>query len=124
MGAISNFGGDLWGYYIQGGNVMHAMAGQLDLRKMSGLGRRMPVTAFLMLIGCLALAGCAEQVVPKEPLRPVRTMQVFATGTERVRSFSGTARASRESSRRFTNACAWTRSPTMSCARSSRSTGA
>jgi biopolymer transport protein ExbB len=26
VGAISNFGGDLWGYYIQGGNVMHAIS--------------------------------------------------------------------------------------------------
>jgi RND family efflux transporter MFP subunit len=45
----------------------------------------------------LASWGCAEQAVPEQPLRPVRTIQVFATGAERVRSFSGTARAGQES---------------------------
>ncbi|WP_428389696.1 NADH-quinone oxidoreductase subunit L [Mucisphaera sp.] len=43
--------------FLTAGSVMHAMAGQLDLRKMSGLFRKLPVTAILMLIGCLALAG-------------------------------------------------------------------
>ncbi len=43
--------------FLTAGSVMHALAGQLDLRKMSGLFRKMPVTAVLMLIGCLALAG-------------------------------------------------------------------
>jgi NADH-quinone oxidoreductase subunit L len=36
---------------------MHALAGQLDIRTMSGLRKKMPVTAGLMLVGCLALAG-------------------------------------------------------------------
>src|SRR5262249_5498671 len=39
------------------GSVMHALAGQLDLRKMSGLRKKMPVTCWLMFAGCLALAG-------------------------------------------------------------------
>ncbi len=43
--------------FLTAGSVMHALAGQLDMRKMSGLFRKMPVTAILMLIGCLALAG-------------------------------------------------------------------
>ncbi len=43
--------------FLTAGSVMHALAGQLDLRKMSGLYRKMPITAVLMLIGCLALAG-------------------------------------------------------------------
>jgi len=43
--------------FLTAGSVMHAMAGQLDLRKMSGMFSKMPVTAVLMLIGCLALAG-------------------------------------------------------------------
>ncbi len=43
--------------FLTAGSVMHAMAGQLDLRKMSGLRHKMPVTAVLMLVGCLALAG-------------------------------------------------------------------
>ena len=43
--------------FLTAGSVMHAMAGQLDLRKMSGLRHKMPVTCWLMFIGCLALAG-------------------------------------------------------------------
>src|SRR5690349_21101807 len=44
--------------FLSSGVVMHAMAGVLDLRKMSGLKRQLPWTNWLMLIGCLALAGC------------------------------------------------------------------
>ncbi len=43
--------------FLTAGSVMHAMAGQLDLRKMSGLRKKMPVTAWLMFAGCLGLAG-------------------------------------------------------------------
>src|SRR5205085_11698986 len=43
--------------FLSSGVVMHAMAGELDMRKMSGLGRVLPKTRMLMLIGCLALAG-------------------------------------------------------------------
>jgi NADH-quinone oxidoreductase subunit L len=43
--------------FLSSGVVMHAMAGELDLRKMSGLKRVLPKTRWLMLIGCLALAG-------------------------------------------------------------------
>ncbi len=43
--------------FLTAGSVMHALAGQLDLRKMSGLMRPMPITGILMLVGCLALAG-------------------------------------------------------------------
>jgi NADH-quinone oxidoreductase subunit L len=43
--------------FLGSGVVMHAMAGELDLRKMSGLKRVLPKTRLLMLIGCLALAG-------------------------------------------------------------------
>jgi NADH-quinone oxidoreductase subunit L len=43
--------------FLSAGVVMHAMAGELDMRKMSGLKRVMPVTRWCMLIGCLALAG-------------------------------------------------------------------
>ena len=44
--------------FLSSGVVMHAMAGELDMRKMSGLKRTLPITNILMLIGCLALAGC------------------------------------------------------------------
>ena len=53
--------------------------------------------AWLVPVAALVVSGCAEQAVPEQHLRPVRTMQVYSTGTERIRSFSGTARAGRES---------------------------
>ena len=43
--------------FLTAGSVMHALAGQLDLRKMSGLRKKMPWTCGLMFVGCLALAG-------------------------------------------------------------------
>jgi NADH-quinone oxidoreductase subunit L len=43
--------------FLSSGVVMHAMLGHLDMRKMSGLKTVLPVTRWLMLIGCLALAG-------------------------------------------------------------------
>lgn len=43
--------------FLTAGTVMHALAGQLDLRKMSGLRTKMPITCWLMFAGCLALAG-------------------------------------------------------------------
>jgi NADH-quinone oxidoreductase subunit L len=43
--------------FLTAGSVMHALAGQLDLRKMSGMRKVMPVTCWLMFVGCLALAG-------------------------------------------------------------------
>jgi NADH:ubiquinone oxidoreductase subunit 5 (subunit L)/multisubunit Na+/H+ antiporter MnhA subunit len=36
---------------------MHAMLGELDMRRMSGLKRVLPRTRLLMLVGCAALAG-------------------------------------------------------------------
>jgi NADH-quinone oxidoreductase subunit L len=43
--------------FLSSGVVMHAMVGELDMRKMSGLKRYLPKTRILMLIGCLALSG-------------------------------------------------------------------
>jgi len=43
--------------FLTAGSVMHSLAGQLDLRHMSGLRRKMPITCWLMFAGCLALAG-------------------------------------------------------------------
>src|SRR6185437_688939 len=43
--------------FLSSGVVMHAMAGELDMRKMSGIRKQLPLTNILMLIGCLALAG-------------------------------------------------------------------
>jgi NADH-quinone oxidoreductase subunit L len=44
--------------FLSAGVVMHAMLGHLDLRKMSGLKHQLPKTRWVILIGCLALAGC------------------------------------------------------------------
>ncbi len=43
--------------FLAAGVVMHALAGELDMRKFSGLKRTLPWTRWTMLIGCLALAG-------------------------------------------------------------------
>jgi len=43
--------------FLSAGSVMHAMGGELDIRKMSGIKKVMPITRITMLIGCVALAG-------------------------------------------------------------------
>jgi NADH-quinone oxidoreductase subunit L len=43
--------------FLAAGSVIHAMSGEQDMRKMGGLGRFIPVTAALMWIGSLSLAG-------------------------------------------------------------------
>jgi RND family efflux transporter MFP subunit len=59
--------------------------------------QRRVAAAWIAAILVLAASGCAEEALPDPTLRPVRTVQVFSTGGERVRSFSGTARAGQES---------------------------
>lgn len=43
--------------FLCAGSVMHAMAGELDLQKMGGLRKYMPVTYGTMLIASLSIAG-------------------------------------------------------------------
>lgn len=43
--------------FLTAGSVMHALAGTLDIRTMGGMGKKMPVTKWLMFAGCVALAG-------------------------------------------------------------------
>jgi hypothetical protein len=43
--------------FLGAGSVMHALAGELDLRKMGGLREKMPTTYWTFLVGSLALAG-------------------------------------------------------------------
>ncbi|MGI8609963.1 MAG: NADH-quinone oxidoreductase subunit L [Candidatus Dormibacteria bacterium] len=43
--------------FLAAGNVIHAMGGEQDMRKMGGLSARLPTTRWLFLIGALALAG-------------------------------------------------------------------
>src|SRR5687767_15798845 len=43
--------------FLGSGSVIHAMAGEQDMRRMGGLKRYMPVTFMTMMIGTLAIAG-------------------------------------------------------------------
>ena len=43
--------------FLGAGSVMHAMGGVIDIRRLGGLRRRMPVTHWTFLVGCLAIAG-------------------------------------------------------------------
>ncbi len=44
--------------FLGAGSVMHALGGIIDLRQFSGLRYVLPRTYAVMLVGCLALAGC------------------------------------------------------------------
>ena len=54
--------------FLGAGSVMHAMSGELDMRKMGGLRKKIPVTYWTFLIACLAIAG-----VPVFPGSSART---------------------------------------------------
>ncbi|HCC69126.1 MAG TPA: NADH-quinone oxidoreductase subunit L [Nitrospiraceae bacterium] len=43
--------------FLGAGSVLHAMAGELDIQKMGGLKKRMPVTYWTFLIAALSMAG-------------------------------------------------------------------
>ncbi|MEJ2684083.1 MAG: NADH-quinone oxidoreductase subunit L [Candidatus Sulfobium sp.] len=43
--------------FLCAGSVMHAMAGELDMRKMGGLKKYMPVTYITMLLASLSISG-------------------------------------------------------------------
>ncbi len=43
--------------FLAAGSVMHAMGGVIDIRRFSGLRRRLPVTHWTFLFGALALVG-------------------------------------------------------------------
>jgi len=43
--------------FMGAGSVMHALAGELDMRKMGGVRKYMPATFATMLIGTLAISG-------------------------------------------------------------------
>ncbi len=43
--------------FLGSGNVIHAMGGEQDIRKMGGLSKKLKWTYFTFLIGCLAIAG-------------------------------------------------------------------
>ena len=43
--------------FLGAGSVIHALAGEQDMRKMGGLRSELPWTHLTMLVGCLAIAG-------------------------------------------------------------------
>jgi NADH-quinone oxidoreductase subunit L len=43
--------------FLGAGSVMHAMGGVIDIDRIGGLRRRLPITHWTFLIGCLALCG-------------------------------------------------------------------
>ena len=43
--------------FLCAGSVMHAAGGVIDIRRLGGLRRRLPVTYWTFLIGCLSIAG-------------------------------------------------------------------
>jgi NADH-quinone oxidoreductase subunit L len=43
--------------FLGSGSVIHAMAGEQDMRKMGGLREKMPTTYWTYLVSCLAIAG-------------------------------------------------------------------
>src|SRR5271157_970607 len=43
--------------FLGAGSVMHAMSGELDMRKMGGLRKKIPITFWTFLIACIAIAG-------------------------------------------------------------------
>ncbi|MBN1393539.1 MAG: NADH-quinone oxidoreductase subunit L [Pirellulales bacterium] len=45
--------------FLGAGSIMHAAGGVIDIRRLGGLRRRMPVTFWAYLIGCLSIAGVA-----------------------------------------------------------------
>lgn len=59
--------------------------------------RHLPVRPAVLVLGALLVPiACGETPETTEVLRPVRTQQVFAAGSGRARSFTGTARSSAE----------------------------
>ena len=43
--------------FLGAGSVMHAAGGVIDIRRLGGLRRRLPVTYWTFLVGCLSIAG-------------------------------------------------------------------
>jgi NADH-quinone oxidoreductase subunit L len=43
--------------FLAAGSVMHAMSGELDMRKMGGLRKKIPYTFWTFFVGCIAIAG-------------------------------------------------------------------
>jgi len=64
--------------FLASGNVIHALDGETDIRRMGGLKYRMPITSWCFIIGAIALAG----IVPASGFfsRDAILWQVFERG--------------------------------------------
>ena len=43
--------------FLGSGSVIHAMGGEQDIRNMGGLNKKLRITSFTFLVGCIAIAG-------------------------------------------------------------------
>ena len=66
--------------FLGAGSVMHAMGGVIDIRQFGGLRRKMPITHWTFLIGCLALSG----IVPFAGFWSKDAILAAVAGSERV----------------------------------------
>ena len=49
--------------FLGAGSVIHGMHDEQDMHKMGGLWKKMPWTAYTMLVGCLAISGAGGGAV-------------------------------------------------------------
>ncbi len=63
--------------------------------------RILAIVLILSVTGSAFITGCGEEKIEKEVIRPVRYQQVFLKGGNRLRIFSGTAKAGVESNLSF-----------------------
>ncbi len=73
--------------FLGAGSVMHAMSGELDMRKMGGLRKKIPVTYWTFVVGCVAIAG-----VPPSQASSARMRSSGRRSTRAVYRLSGPSR--------------------------------
>ena len=73
--------------FLGAGSVIHAMAGEQDMRKMGGLAKHMPTTYWTFVVATLALAGIPplSGFVSKDEILG----KVFAAGAGNLNGFGG-----------------------------------
>ncbi len=74
--------------FLGAGSVIHALAGEQDLRRMGGLRKSMPVTFSVMVVGALAIAGAPgfagyfskDQILLATYTSPLGSKTLYAVG--------------------------------------------
>ena len=73
--------------FLGSGSVIHALAGEQDLRNMGGLKKYLPITYWTFLIGALAIAGCPASLrllqQGRDPLQDIQQRPHAAVGHRR-----------------------------------------